>query len=122
MVLVADFIYRNQIENDVVSILVDGVLATKRLNLPDQKVLGAWRQNPTNPAIVLSELFQWIGDKKPAYETYGSLVEKIRTNPNSSVYGEVDIKLVDYKRKFNNLPKTGKDLLEKKYKSEAITV
>lgn len=122
IVLVADFIYRNQLENDVVSILVDGLLATKRLNLPENNTMGAWRENPPNPALVLSTLYQWIGEKRPALMDYKQIIELIEKQPNSSVYGDVDMKLLEYSRIFNTLPKNGKQLVENKYTSKPPTI
>jgi hypothetical protein len=115
IVLVADFIYRNQLEDDVVSILVDGLLAMKRLDLSDNNIMGTWRQNPPNPALVLSTLYQWIGDKKPAMLTYNGIVELIKAKPNASVYNDVDLNILERSRVFDLLPRTGKSLLDNKY-------
>jgi len=122
MILVADFSYRNQLENDMVSILVDGLLATKRLDLPENNTMGTWRQNPPNPALVLSTLYQWIGDKRPAMLTHNGIMERINAKPNSSVYGDVDLNLLERSRIFDSFPRTGRQLLENKYISKPIGV
>lgn len=122
MVKVADFIYRNELEKDVVSILVDGILATKRLqHISTDKAMGQWRRNEPNPAIVLSTEYQWIGDKRPNMKTYTEMLGIIRSNPKSNVYGDVDINL-PRKRIFKELPKNGGDLLERKFYSEPYSV
>ena len=113
---VADFIYRNQMENDVVSVLVDGVLATKKLELPEGG-MGKWRRNPDSPVLVLSLLYQWLADKRPANMAYPEIMSLISESPKSFVYGEVDFKLLEYNRRFENLPKNGQELVENRYKS-----
>lgn len=121
IVKVASFIYHNQMENDIVSILVDGLLSTKRLqNVSIEKKMGQWRMNEFNPALVLSTLYQWIGDKKPAMLTYGNMTNLISEKPNNHIYGDVDLNLITHSRKFKTLPRTGKELLENKYSSDPI--
>lgn len=111
MVKVASFIYYNQMENDIVSILVDGILSTKRLLISNGKKMGQWRVNEFNPALVLSLLYQWIGDKRPANMTYSEIMALINKNPNGHVYGDVDLNLIEHPCRFKIVPKTGKDLL-----------
>lgn len=117
MVRLATFIYHNQLENDLVTCLVDGCLATKRLPINGNKRMGVWRMNEPKPALVLSLLFQWQGDKKPANMTYSQIMEMIRQKPNSNCYGDVDMNLLDYSRHFPKLPKCGGELLSNKYYS-----
>lgn len=121
-VKVADFIYRNQMEDDVVSVLVDGVLVTKRIAINNNKAMGCWRMNEPMPALVLSLLYQWQGSKKPANMTYSQVMEMIQAKPNSAVYGDVDMNLLDHSRNFPELPKCGGDLLKNKYESSPIDV
>jgi len=44
-VKVADFIYRNKLQNDVVSVNVDGVKSLKKLDIPTTRQFGEWRYN-----------------------------------------------------------------------------
>lgn len=117
MVKVASFVYHNNMENDLISVLVDGVLATKRLSVSREKKFGQWRMNEPNPALVLSLLYQWIGDKRPAQMTYSELMPMIQSKPNSHVYGDVDLNLIEHPKKFQSVPRTGKELLGNKYNS-----
>lgn len=120
MVKTADFIYRNSL--DPISVLVDGVLATNRIALNDSKGMGAWRMNEPMPALVLSLLFQWQGDKKPANMTYSQVMELINKSPDNYLYGEVDINLLNYSREFQELPKTGGELISKTYNSKPYEI
>lgn len=115
---VANFIYRNFEDSHVVSIMVDGVLATKKVDLPNIKQMGKWRLNEPSPTLVLNIFAQWMADKRPSNITYTELMELINQRPNASVYGEVDFNLQNYNRYFNILPKTGKELISNKYNSK----
>lgn len=118
MVKVADFIYRNKLENDVVSVMVDGTLATKKLPIVNRRVMGTWRMNEPSNALVLSTLYQWLSDKRPGNMTYPEIMALIKANPKLSCYGDVDFNLLDHNRKFERLPKNGGDLIANKYHSE----
>lgn len=122
MVKVADFIYRNCMEKSVVSVMVDGCLSEKRIELPNQKVMGTWRRNPDSPFLVASMLYQWGSDKHPDGRYYSEVVEDMRKRPRMSFYGDIDLNLMDSTRNFAKRPRTGKDLLENKYCSEPIAV
>ncbi len=115
MVKVASFIYHNHIESSIVSVLVDGFLATKRLPIQNKKIMGSWKLNPPLPSLVLSLEYQWQGEKRPAYQTYETMMEMIKANPNKPNYDIVDINLIHYNRRFGKLPKTGGELLSEKY-------
>jgi hypothetical protein len=116
-VKVCDFIYRNAMENDVISVMVDGCLTTKKIEGLDGNGLGNWRLNELTPALVLSVLYQWLGDKKPNGLTYDEMINLIKKQPNSSCYGNVDLNLIEHD---GNSPKTGKELLE--YKTNPLSL
>lgn len=122
LIKVADFIYRNQLENDVVSVLVDGVLATKRLNIAETKEFGKWRRNAPSPALVLSTNYQWLSDKRPAMLDYKEIMAMIQKNPKSCVYGDVDFNFIDRNREFDELPRNGGELIRKTYSSQPVEV
>jgi hypothetical protein len=105
---VCDFIYRHGMENDVISVTVDGTLTTKRVNV-EGNGMGSWRLNEPTPALVLSILYQWLGDKKPADMKYEDIIKLIKERPDSSVYGDIDLNLIEHN---GNFPKTGRELLE----------
>lgn len=117
-VKVADFIWRNNLSDRCVSVMVDGCLVEgERLQLPENNGMGSWRANPPSPFLVASLLYQWGGDKRPDGQNYDSFISLIRKNPKSSIYGNVDLNLLDYDRSFDKPPKTGAELLSKVYSS-----
>lgn len=122
LVKVAAFIYHNKLEDDLVSVLVDGCLATKRLPVVNRKVMGSWRISEPMPALVMSLLYQWMGDKKPGNMDYTEIMKMIGERPETPCYGEIDMNLLEYKRHFNSLPKTGRELLSGKYTSEPYSI
>ena len=122
MVKVADFIYRNSMEDDVVSVMVDGCLSTKRLDIVNEKKMGAWRKNPDSPFLIASMLYQWGAEKRPNCKTHDEMIELIKAKPRSSVYGDVDMNILERSRVFKKIPRTGKELIGSKFDSEPITV
>lgn len=118
-VKVADFIWRNGIPDNVISVMVDGCLVEgERLTIPNVKGMGEWRANEPTPFLVASLLYQWGADKKPDSHIYSEIIEMINKSPKSSIVGDIDLNLLEYDRHFKSLPKSGKDLLNNVYKSE----
>jgi hypothetical protein len=122
-VKVADFIWRNGLQDNVVSVLVDGVLvesAGLSMNNFDGKDIGSWRVNESSAFLVASLLYQWSDTKKPNKLYYNDMIKLINEKPNSSIYGDIDLNILQHDRLFDTLPRTGKDLLTKKYSSKPI--
>ena len=122
LVKVAAFIYHQQLESRIISVTVDGILTEGKVNVSSEKKIGQWRTEHSSPALVLSQLYQWINDKKPNMLLYPEMIELINKNPNNSVYGELDFHLLEYSRKFAKLPRNGKEFLINKYNSEPIKI
>ena len=123
MLTVGSFIYNHHIEDDVVSVLVDGFMATGiRLPVVNRKVMGTWKINEPLPALVASLEYQWQGNKRPNYKTYDEMIAAIREHPDRSYFEGVDLNLLSHNRNFTKLPRTGKELLENKYRSEPYEV
>jgi len=117
-VKVADFIWRNNLSDRCVSVMVDGCLVEgKRLQLPENNGMGRWRANPPSPFLVASLLYQWGLDKKPDGHTYNEIIELINKTPNNSVFGIIDLNVLTYDRHFAKLPRTGSALLNNIYTS-----
>ena len=117
---VADLIHRNNLTQDVVSILVDGCLIQgKKIELCEKQGMGAWRINPPSPFLIASLLYQWGAEKKPNKQTYSEVMDSIKKNPNSPIIGkDVDLNLLTYDRIFDELPKRGADLITKRFTSK----
>ncbi len=119
----ANFVYENRMIDDLISITVDGVLASKLVPCRRDRVMGQWRLNKPGPALVASTGYQWLADKKPGNVTYEQMMEAIKGKPNASSYlGVLDLNLLDLDRHFPKMPRTGRQLLDNKYQSEPIEV
>lgn len=119
-VKVADFVFRNHFEDSLVSVLVDGALVEGARIEFTGKDMGSWRTNSPSPFLVLSLLYQWGSNKHPSDLSYNDIISAINCDPNRSVYGDVDINLLDYNRQFPLLPHSGSDLLHNKYPSKPL--
>jgi hypothetical protein len=117
---VTDFIYSNQLQDDVVSVIVDGVLSMKPADVSTQKEFGKWRLNPMTPALVLSSSMQWVGDKKPGGVDVYKMLNDIKEHPNSTAWHGIALRFLEQEREFTELPKTGRDILENVYESRAF--
>jgi hypothetical protein len=117
---VCDFIYGNKMEDDVVSVMVDGVLSTKLANVSPDREFGKWRVNPDSPALVLSSSMQWVGDKKPGNVDVYKMLNDIEAHPMSTAWNGIALRFLEQDREFIELPKTGRDILEEVYTSKAI--
>lgn len=83
---VAEFIYSNNLVNDVIAITVDSVLSEKYVNVPDDKGIGKWRYEGAQPAIVLSKGSVWRPGKRPNGIAYEDLEGELRKYPDKSYY------------------------------------
>jgi hypothetical protein len=120
---VADMIWRNGLQKSTISILVDGFLAENngiKIDLGSGG-MGSWRVNEPSPFLVASLLYQWGAEKHPDGNMYDKVLEEIKKNSRSPIIGDgVDLNLLQHDRIFRELPKTGGDLLNKRYNSLPI--
>jgi hypothetical protein len=147
---VASFIYSKNLENNVISIAVDGVLTDKFVGEPKSEGMGTWKLSGIGPAYVISSGLVFHGNKKPKGINYSKLKDLIKIAPGKSYYEEtmkrpmtmneallqgssdigktkiyrssIDLSTVKHDRFFNNLPKTGKELTSQKYKSKPMEI
>lgn len=113
----------NNLQSNVISATIDGALLNTEPNIPTGTKLGDWRVSEPLKTLVMSRGFQWCADKHPNNYYYTDMVNAILAKPNSNLYNGIllnnDLKS---NRKFNEFPKNGRQLLENKYRSEAIAV
>lgn len=85
---ITDFIYENKLQDDLVHVGVDGVIATKEAKLGDQNRVGwgQWRLVGIGAVIVLSSGRVYHGDKKPHGLNYEGIIELINQSPRQSYY------------------------------------
>lgn len=150
---VGAFILDNNLINDVAHVSVDGLLATKKVELPPAQGLGKWRISEPSGVIVASagQVFKKTPERstKPKGISYDDLVAMVAEHPRCQRYeikiprrvtlGEaargdydrlgtiknfhssIDFILQQHgDRHFPKQPKTGENLLNRVYESEAI--
>lgn len=86
---VARFVIENELQDDVLSIAVDGVLTAKPAKIESSKEIGEWRLASNCPAIVLSSGVVAVRDKHGVGEfslDYDRLIDMIKANPEASEY------------------------------------
>jgi hypothetical protein len=112
----------NNLQENLVSITVDGGVFTKDIDLDTTKKFGGWKKEKVD-ALMLSVGHQYLGSKKDSNQnTYSDMMEAIERSPNKSMYNEVLLNknMMNTNRNFKKFPKTGKDLLNNIYESEPI--
>ncbi len=85
---VADFIYSNNAQNEVVHIGTDGVRLSKKVEVPDKLELGGWKLNPQMPCVVLSPGAVFAPDRKPGGLYYDDVVGMINDKPQGEYYSK----------------------------------
>jgi hypothetical protein len=120
---VTRFIDRWGLEPDLVSVTVDGLIATRDIpGIPETSEFGQWRKNPASEAVVLSSDFQWIGDKKQLGVTAGEIIQAIKEHPNRQEYLKIYLPTMQHDRDFGSIPLYGRDLLKRVYDSKAVGI
>jgi hypothetical protein len=128
-IAVADFIYYNELVDDVIAVNVDGCLSEGEANYDWQEQrLGAWRLDASVPALVLGMGEIWRQGKKPMGLTFEEVSGAFKAQPDKDLYKikkrELDLKMmaINVDRKFKNFPQTGGEVLKNVYKSESLEV
>lgn len=117
---VAQFIYDNKLQENLIGVMVDGVLADREIKLKGGTLMGNWRLSNSSPALVMSTGYQFVGDKKPGNISLEQMLRAIREHPNKSAYCGIDFSGLDYDREFSEKPKTGGQLMENRYSSKPL--
>ncbi len=125
---VGDFIFRHELQPDLVSVQVDGVLGTRTPELPPYSGMGSWRVDSTSPAIVLGKGEVWRPGKKPQGIEYSDLLKALATHPDDSYYEfrngtrSIDLLMGGGDRDWDNFPRTGAEVLKGAATSTAIVI
>jgi hypothetical protein len=86
---VADFILSNKLQDNLISIAVDGCLLNKKIDIKETGEMGTWRLNTESPAFVVSSGVGTLKNK-PGKGTfslnYDWLVDQIEQNPDANEY------------------------------------
>jgi len=131
---VAEFILSNELQDNLVSVTVDGCLTDKPVAKSKLGAgMGKWKFAGSDATIVVSPGFIFRADKKPHGINYQVLMEMIEKHPNSSTYSvdlskrvtmsealRLDFSLIGTKQKFGstidlNLARTSQDRIFNKF-------
>lgn len=114
---VADFIYQNKLQDDVMAVLVDSVLSTRKVSgVPDNGGMGSWRYEGCLPALVLSKGMVWRPGKRPQGITYEQITKAMVDEPEAGYYTlhtnsgrerVIDLLLGNDERDFTDYPACG---------------
>ena len=83
---VAELVYQNDIQNNVIRINTDGLLVDRELDIPKSRGMGRWRFVDTQPAIVLSPELLFTKDKHPNGMNHSLLLRLIFEKPRARLY------------------------------------
>ena len=143
---VAEYIYDNNLQDNLISVGVDGFLLDKKINAGQQ-----WKMAYTGKALAVSSGLMFLADKKPKGLYFDDVMKMINKHPNDSyyeqgikrrvtlgdaiqngkvedvgdvkmMYSSIDLNTMEHDRYFAKLPRTGSQLLKKQYDSEPITI
>jgi len=112
------FIDDNLLHDDLVSVTVDGCIATKDIQgIPTGKEFGQWYKGQDSEAIILDSNLQWIGDKHQLGITASELITEIKAHPAKQDWHNVYLALLEPDRVFRQMPKNGFQLMSNIYSS-----
>lgn len=126
----ADFIYDNNLQDNVIQIQVDGILADKRIDLPEKASAGEFRIDGDNiPSLVLGKNLVWKPNKKPQGIDFTEALTSHRTIKEAfeSQFDSVTKELLKDSRKssgrlFDSFPRNIPEIFERQYNSLALCV
>ncbi len=125
---VGDFIWDNALQDNVIAVQVDGVLADRQVEVSSNRDIGSWRLEETTPALVLGKGEIWKPDKKPLFLSMSEVVEAMKAHPQRSNYDfeKNTINLIEMEsepdRVYDHFPKNGKQALNSISESKPISI
>lgn len=120
---VGRFIEDNGLWPDLISVIVDGLLVGKSIEIPDNGLMGTWHGESVN-ALVLSIHHSYVGTKHPDNHTFEHMMAAIKSHPKMGSFNNAILaeELHISNRRFLSFPKTGDDWINNVYKSEPLEV
>lgn len=116
---VGQFLIDQQVKpEELVLVGVDGAWLTRRISLPSQAELGQWRCTGTRRLVIAGFNRRFRGEECDA------LLHEIEDNPDSVVYPSLDLSmaLADQDRMYDRYPRTGKELISRRFVSYPVLV
>jgi hypothetical protein len=126
---VGDFIWNNTLQNNLIAVQVDGILADRKVDINGNNNIGSWRLEETTPALVLGKGEIWKPTKKPLNLSMDKVVEAMKTHPQRDYYkfndgNFIDLTVMDGEtdRIYDHFPKNGRQALNRTSDSKPIKV
>lgn len=143
---VAALIYRKKLMKHVICMAVDGFNADCEVELePEDENLG-WKVSEWGPTVCMSSHHSWMGSRKPEGLYLGDILDLVKSKPSANMWARqltrratlgdamvrgnlsllgqtITVPLTvhlkqEHNRVFRPAPRTGKDVLAKKFKSK----
>jgi len=120
---VGDFVWDNELQNNVITIQVDGVMADRLVEVSD-----GWRFEGESPALVLGKGEIWKPNKKPLGLMMSEVMEAMQKYPKRSHYefGKAAVDLVGMSgsgdRIYTHFPQNGQEALNKVSDSRPVSL
>jgi hypothetical protein len=143
---VASLIYRKKVMQNVICMAVDGFNADCEVDLtPEDENLG-WKFAECGPTLCLSSHHSWMGDRRPEGLLLRDIIDLLKSKPKATMWAvthsrkatlgdcmvrgnlsllgqKIDVPMTvhlqqEHNRIFRPAPKTGRDLLSKKFRSK----
>jgi hypothetical protein len=120
---VGRFIYDNMLQNNVISVVVDGCLLDCPVDVIDNNKMGDFRTESVN-ALVISLGHSYVGSKHPQNHDFEDMMMAIKHDKKARSYNDVQLipEMNTTNRVFETYPINGNDLLSTIYRSKPIEV
>lgn len=83
---VADFIYDNNLQDDVLHIATDGVRTSKHVAIETVTAMGRWKETDPESCLILSPGYLYTPSNKPHGLYLGDILEMIEKHPRENYY------------------------------------
>lgn len=83
---VANFIYSNNLQSDILHIGTDGVRAGEHISIPENINMGSWKENPSDSCIILSPGVIYTPEHKPGGLYLDDILKMVWEHPNETYY------------------------------------
>lgn len=93
---VGDFIWNNNLMDDLIAVQVDGVFTTKKVALNGDNGIGSWRLDAETPMLVLGKGDIWHSDKRPMGLSKEEVIEAFQSHPRKSSYSFENGSKIDF--------------------------
>ncbi len=128
--VVADFIWDNNLQDALIAVQVDEVMADKNIDgCLNGNGMGSWRLDAETPALVLGKGEIWRPDKRPLNLCMADVVEVMKAHPlrhsynfNDGIFIDLAVMQSDIDRIYDKYPRNGKEALNNISESKPMTL